>query len=223
MTVYTQSPMKDNTQEDSVAYVSGSFLIMNEGPEVVDGPIMMLDASTVENIRILAEDMQPSNTQLATAHFVGQVTTVGNGSGREFGLNVSTYSPKEKTQVCFKVHLHFDDSNHRFDNFRVPRPGLNVNVQAKWKRDSSNHMHWLIENIAYLGAVSLTEGPKASSSKSQTASESVIHGESMATTSGLTEERKNEVMSLHTDEVELELEDDVDCKGKGKSCPKKSK
>ncbi|KAF8312150.1 uncharacterized protein EI90DRAFT_3137678 [Cantharellus anzutake] len=150
--------MKENAQEDTVVYISGALLIINDGPEVIDGLVMMVEATTVESLGILADDMQPSNGRLATAHFVGQVTTATGTSGREFGLNVGAYSAKDKTLLRFEVHLHFDDSNHRFDKFRIPRPGSNIDVQAKWKSDSVNRTHWVIENISYVGPVSTMDG-----------------------------------------------------------------
>ncbi|KAF8325333.1 uncharacterized protein EI90DRAFT_3157005 [Cantharellus anzutake] len=154
LSVYTQSPMKDNAEEDVVAYVAGALIIINEGQEAIDGPNMIIDATTVENIGIRADELEPSSARLATAHFVGQVTTIADGSTREFGLNVGTYSAK--AQLRFEARLHFDDSNRRFDNFRVPRPGSNVSVQAKWMTDSAKRTHWMIENITYLGALPVT-------------------------------------------------------------------
>jgi len=49
--------------------------------------------------------------------------------------------------------MHFDDENPRFNNFRMPRIGANVEVEAKWIRDSPNRSHWIVQKISYLGAL----------------------------------------------------------------------
>src|SRR5260370_34095232 len=84
--IYSLSPMKDKAQEDTVAYISGSLLIINKGPDAIDGPHMVIDAFTLENTGICADDMESSNAWLATANFTGQVTAITNGLAREFGL-----------------------------------------------------------------------------------------------------------------------------------------
>src|SRR5260370_8626267 len=147
----TISPMKDKAQEDTVAYISGSLLIINEGPDAIDGPHMVIDAFTLENTGICADDMEPSNACLATANFTGQVTSITNGLAREFGLNVGSYNVKvcgslfsviimlllnfdlqHKTQHSFKSLLHFNNDNRCFDKLHPPHVGTNINVQAKW-------------------------------------------------------------------------------------------
>jgi len=151
LSIYSLSSMKDKAQEDTVAYISGSLLIINEGPDAIDGPHMVIDAFTLENTGICADDMEPSNACLATANFTGQVTAITNGLAREFGLNVGSYNVKvcdtlfsviimlffnfemqDKTQDCFEVHLHFNDDNRCFDELCPPHVGTNINVQAKW-------------------------------------------------------------------------------------------
>ena len=179
--------MKDKAQEDTVAYISGSLLIINKGPDAIDGPHMVIDAFTLENTGICADDMEPSNAHLATANFTGQVTAITNGLAREFGLNVGSYNVKvcgtlfsviimllfnfemqDKTQDCFEVHLHFNDDNQHFDKLCPPCVGTNINVQAKWMQDSSNQSHWLIKNFTYLGL--LPSSPSTDPSPSVTPS-----------------------------------------------------
>src|SRR5260370_2462934 len=62
---------------------------------------MVIDAFTLENTGICANDMEPSNACLATANFTGQVTAITNGLAREFGLNVGSYNVK----VCGSLFL----------------------------------------------------------------------------------------------------------------------
>src|SRR5260370_34659912 len=45
LSIYSLSSMKDKAPEDTVAYISGSLLIINEGPDAIDGPHMVIDAS----------------------------------------------------------------------------------------------------------------------------------------------------------------------------------
>ncbi|KAM6502650.1 hypothetical protein JOM56_002627 [Amanita muscaria] len=162
------SGMQMKAIEDHVCYVSGSLIIYNEGPEANDAPHFLLEASTVEDLGVLAETMTPSSQNLANGHFIGQVIPISDGEGREFAINTGAYSSRDEGQRTFEIRLHFDDNNRRFDNFRMPRVGGNVEVQAKWIRDTSNphRSHWLVEHVTFLGALANTApaGPSSPTS-----------------------------------------------------------
>ncbi|KAF8343141.1 uncharacterized protein EI90DRAFT_3031475 [Cantharellus anzutake] len=111
----------------------------------------------------------------------------------EFGLNVGTYSAKDKVLLRFEVRLHFDDSNRRFDKFRLPRPGSNAEVQAKWMTDSGKRTHWMIENISYLDALPATMGDADGSTPSTSASKRKRLFGSTATPGTETDNKKKSV------------------------------
>ena len=50
LSIYSLSSMKDKAQEDTVAYISGSLLIINKGPDAIDGPHMVIDAFTLHSL-----------------------------------------------------------------------------------------------------------------------------------------------------------------------------
>ncbi|KIL58716.1 hypothetical protein M378DRAFT_15340, partial [Amanita muscaria Koide BX008] len=70
------SGMQMKAVEDHACYISGTLLIYNEGPEAIQVPYFMIEATTVEDLGISAEHMTPSGQSLANAHFVGQVIAI---------------------------------------------------------------------------------------------------------------------------------------------------
>ncbi|KAM6491543.1 hypothetical protein JOM56_012935 [Amanita muscaria] len=161
------SGMQMKAVEDHACYISGTLLIYNEGPEAIQVPYFMIEATTVEDLGISAEHMTPSGQSLANAHFVGQAPTAREYASPHFPYFLHyqflTAFPQDEGQRIFEIRVHVDTDNRRFSNFRMPRVGGNVELQVKWIRDSQNPLrsHWLLEHLTFLGSLAnaMPQGP----------------------------------------------------------------